>query len=72
MSDRTVGLTELGSQKSLEDGGRGPKKDVLTALYVSGGSLPLEELMDEVNLEPEPLAKVLKSLINQGYVRELP
>ncbi len=72
MSDTTVGLTEPGSQKLLKGEVRGPKKDVLNALYVSGGTLTLEELADEVNLEPEPLSRVLESLVKQGYVRNLP
>ena len=65
-----VELTELGKQKALEIKGRGPRYEALTALY-ENGRMTLEDLEGELELDPDKVALVIRSLEKKGYVRGL-
>lgn len=65
-----VELTELGKQKALEIKGRGPRYDTLTALY-ENGRMTLEDLEGELELAPDKVSLVVRSLEKKGYVRRL-
>lgn len=68
--DVTIALSELGQKRALEITGRGVKYELLTTLY-ENGTMTLGELSDEMDLDPDKVAMILKALDKKGYVRGL-
>lgn len=70
MDNSVVMLSELGARQALDVQGRGVQSTTLTVLY-ENGPMSIEELTDEVGLDPDKMGMVLRALDKKGYLRGL-